>query len=248
MKSKQSNSKAFTLIELLVVIAIIGILAAMLLPALSSARQKAQAASCLSNVKQWGLAFSLYSDDWNGSIYYDAGGLAWSDANSPYLRYIGGGDPTAKLRLMRICPSRRGSYNPLDTSPTAIHPLGYTMPIGTYLKAGAAYKDANVNGSPFFINGPNVYVPNLKSCPKPAGFLLLIESRGNTITCGNNNLHDAVTTLHSGGPGDSLPAIKWHSSVVNALFGDYHAENLTINKVDQMDGNCLTGNPAFTLD
>ena len=71
MKSMLSKKLQFTLIELLVVIAIIAILAAMLLPALSKARAKAQAASCVSNLKQIGLALAMYTED-NGGVMIDA--------------------------------------------------------------------------------------------------------------------------------------------------------------------------------
>lgn len=95
------KKKAFTLIELLVVISIIALLLAILMPALGKVKKQAQSTVCKSNLKQWGLAYSLYAADYNGRFMSTNWGQAnesWMEVLRPYYE---------DQHKVRLCPSAK---------------------------------------------------------------------------------------------------------------------------------------------
>ncbi len=167
--------RGFTLIELLVVIAIIAILAAILFPTFAKAKESAKQISCLSNMRQTGIAVQLYMEDTDG-IYPqikgtttahpevdDAdGSIEEPDIGSLFtmiLPYVKGGDATdANMLLSRlyVCPTDPKPNDP--ACPTTINPGG--PQVNSYL-----------------VNGYFVWGLNESAVPRPAGTIYLAERR-----------------------------------------------------------------------
>lgn len=134
------NQRGFTLIELLVVIAIVAILAAMLMPVFSQAREKARAISCLSNCRQIGFAVAMYTQDYDENFP-----LTSHDPRSSWLTSF---QPYARSFLLLRCPSDTSTNWTLPIPPSVQVRLSsyatnnYMTPAGGYLSLASIPKPA----------------------------------------------------------------------------------------------------------
>ena len=197
--------KAFTLIELLVVIAIIAILAAMLLPALAKAKQKAQSIKCINNLRQWGLAFRMSADENNDYVPEEGNTTllinnpvnyaAWYNAVSMTV-----GQPALTNLYMSLTPPLPGSST-IYSCPSCPDPNNPTSPYNNPPNMNKAFFMYGENGR-LCVNAGSTQT-KLSTIPKPTDTIFLAEvdpnSANNTGPSQSNVIGKYAVGRHSNG-------------------------------------------------